>query len=401
MKNRENKIFFFVAYCLYFVSLFLRDIGGDGVLDSVSRYMRLLSYGIIALHLVITTKLNIKRILKIIIVLAVPTLYGLYTGDLYWSILTIFIISSRDIESDSIYGISFKILAIGSAIVVGFALIGVLPDSINSAGGSKLVLIRHSLGFYHSNVLPLLILYMEIYYIILHRNIPNYKVIIGFALISILVFSLCGSRNAFILTCGLSLFILCRKMFDDNKTVLGILFIISNCSVLILSTISVATMFLLGKGGIWDKIDYLFNGRFRLGYYKMIRVGLHFINFMSNSEFFSDSTESAIDTIIIDNGYLYAILRYGIIAILFYLIVSVLLTYKAKGNYSFLVALIVVFVSNFVDNDLFDYSFLPLILFAFYDNGIEKYIEKIKRPISKKSNNNSNLRVTKGNKEGI
>lgn len=369
MKIKKNQIAFYAAYCLFFVSLFVRDIGGEGFIVNSSRYIRFLSYGIIAIQLIAATKFNAKRLFRIFALLLATTIYGLYTGDLYWSILLLFIVSSRDIEEESILSISFRILIIGTIIVVAFGFIGILPDIINSEGSSSIVLTRHSLGFYHSNVLPLIVLYMEIYYIILHKNRPRFAIIVCFVALSILAFLLCGSRNAFYLSILLSIMVLCKRLLQNRKSILSILYIVSKCSVLVLSVFSIAMMFLVIQGGVWDKIDTIFSGRFRLGLFKMGRVGLHFINFMPNSDFFSDSityvTGRVLDTVVLDNGYLYITLRYGIIALLFYFAVSILLANKAKGTYCFLVTLIILFIANFIDNDLVDYSFLPLIVFAF------------------------------------
>ena len=83
-----------------------------------------------------------------------------------------------------------------------------------------------------------------------------------------------------------------------------------------------------------------------------------------------------------DNGYLYIILRYGILILLFYCIVAYFLAKKNRWNVCILGTVIAVFVANFVDNDLVDYSFLPFILWAFNDwkanNIVKNMNEKLK-----------------------
>ena len=157
-------------------------------------------------------------------------------------------------------------------------------------------------------------------------------------------------------------------------------------SIPCMSTFSFAMMFLLLKGGIWNTIDSFFSGRFRLAIFKMRRIGIHFINIMSNEFFVKDDITYVngqnINTIALDNGYLYIILRYGILILLFYCIVAYFLAKKNRWNVCILGTVIAVFVANFVDNDLVDYSFLPFILWAFNDwkanNIVKNMNEKLK-----------------------
>lgn len=137
---------------------------------------------------------------------------------------------------------------------------------------------------------------------------------------------------------------------------------------------------LLLKGGIWNTIDDFFSGRFRLAIFKMRRIGLHLINIMSNESFVNDNITYVdgknMSSIVLDNGYLYVLLRYGILILLIYFFIAYCLAKKNKGNACVLGALIAVFIANFVDNDLVDYSFFPFILWAF--NGFLELIVSLK-----------------------
>ena len=141
-------------------------------------------------------------------------------------------------------------------------------------------------------------------------------------------------------------------------------------------------MFLLLRGGIWNTIDTFFSGRFRLAIFKMRRIGFHFINIMSNENFINDNITYAngqnLSTVVLDNGYLYIILRYGILFLFFYFFIAYLLAKKNKKNICILGTIVMVFIANFVDNDLVDYSFLPFILWAFNDFGTNKVIKNLR-----------------------
>ena len=163
-----------------------------------------------------------------------------------------------------------------------------------------------------------------------------------------------------------------------------------------MSSFSFSMMFLLLKGGIWNTIDTFFSGRFRLAIFKMRRIGLHLINIMSNESFVKDNITYVdgkdISSIVLDNGYLYVILRYGILIILFYFLIAYCLSKKNKGNACVLGALIAVFIANFVDNDLVDYSFLPFILWAFNDVRVDSIIKNMGKKVDE---------IYKGNIEKI
>ena len=68
----------------------------------------------------------------------------------------------------------------------------------------------------------------------------------------------------------------------------------------------------------------------------MRRIGIHFINIMSNEFFVKDDITYVngqnINTIALDNGYLYIILRYGILILFFYCIVAYFLAKKNRWN---------------------------------------------------------------------
>lgn len=69
----------------------------------------------------------------------------------------------------------------------------------------------------------------------------------------------------------------------------------------------------------------------------MRRIGFHFINVMSNENFINDNITYAngqnLSTVVLDNGYLYIILRYGMLVLFFYFFIAYLLAQKNKKIY--------------------------------------------------------------------
>ena len=115
----------------------------------------------------------------------VTLLYGVKTGDLYWSVLILLIYNSKKVDIERVYKTSSRIIAIGIISVLVLCMFGVLPDILTSRNTVEQINYnRHSFGFYHSNVLPLLIFYLEVYYICIVKEKIRDNVIVLFVLLA-------------------------------------------------------------------------------------------------------------------------------------------------------------------------------------------------------------------------
>ena len=386
MKVKKREILFYLSYICFFVSLFLGDVYETSIILVVQRLLRIAAYGIIVLQ-IFGSKLKSKEWIKLLLLLIITLVFGIYTRDLYWSILIIFIYASKNINLENI--LSIIILFSAMICVLCACSVGLLPDVLTARNSSSLDnFVRHSFGFYHSNVLPLIVLYLELYYVLLEKEKAKSSVILVGVGIHVVLFIFCNSRNAFLLAVLFSVLIFGEKYIGTNRKIKKVFYLITKYMVPFLSIFSFSMLFLLLRGGIWDVVDSAFSGRFRLGIYKMRRIGIHLINIMSNEEFKSDYVMHAngtmLDTVVLDNGYLYIILRYGILLILFYFLVSFILSKKAKGNMYVLIVLLSVFAMNFIDNDLVDYLFLPFILIAFNNSQLLEEVDSGNRKRSVK-----------------
>lgn len=379
-KIKKNEILFYLSYIILYISLFIGDVYNIGGLDILARYLRICSYILIAISY-FNLRFVKKEFLQMMVIFMITLLYAMKTGDLYWSILILLIYNSKKINIESVYRISLRIIIIGIISVLFLYLIGVLPDVLTSRDTLEQIdYNRHSLGFYHSNVFPLLIFYLEVYYICIVKERVRDSVIVLFMIFAVIVNVFCRSRNAIIISLLLSVFVILAKKKENGEN--KVLYHATVLSIPVMSIFSFSMMFLLLRGGIWNTIDTFFSGRFRLAIFKMRRIGFHFINVMSNENFINDNITYAngqdLSTVVLDNGYLYIILRYGILVLFFYFFIAYLLAKKNKRNICILGTIVMVFIANFVDNDLVDYSFLPFILWAFNDFGTNNVIKNVR-----------------------
>lgn len=379
-KIKKNEILFYLSYIILYISLFIGDVYNIGGLDILARYLRICSYILIAISC-FNLRFVKKEFLQMMVIFMITLLYAMKTEDLYWSILILLIYNSKKINIESVYRISLRIIIIGIISVLFLCFIGILPDILTSRDTLEQIdYNRHSLGFYHSNVVPLLIFYLEVYYICIVKEKVRDSVIVLFMIFAVIVNVFCRSRNAIIISLLLSVFVILAKKKENGENKL--LYHATVLSIPVMSIFSFSMMFLLLRGGIWNTIDTFFSGRFRLAIFKMRRIGFHFINVMSNENFINDNITYAngqdLSTVVLDNGYLYIILRYGILVLFFYFFIAYLLAKKNKRNICILGTIVMVFIANFVDNDLVDYSFLPFILWAFNDFGTNNVIKNVR-----------------------
>ena len=186
-------------------------------MDILARYLRIGSYILIFISC-INMRLKKKDFFWMVTILMVTLLYGVKTGDLYWSVLILLIYNSKKVDIERVYKTSSRIIAIGVISVLALCMFGVLPDILTSRNTVEHINYnRHSFGFYHSNVLPLSIFYLEVYYICIVKEKIRNNVIVLFVLLAGATNTFCHSRNALILSLALSLFVVFAKQMKKDK----------------------------------------------------------------------------------------------------------------------------------------------------------------------------------------
>ena len=238
-----------------------------------------------------------------------------------------------------------------------FSIVGIYNDEITKRWIDSAT--RHSLGFYHSNVLPLIYSYLVGYGLL--TGIFKKKHYIILLTIDLVIYYFCGSRNslftAFLLVLG--------KWFIDSVIEIGKFKKIINRLVgfgakLIVPLLAVFSIFIplmLDKVPAFRTLDYMLSYRFTYIASMIQNMGISLIPKMTNKTYFGNE-------IVIDNGYAFLIIRYGVLMIIFLSILIYCVAKKYKNNTFVLFLIIVVACSNLIDNDLIDYSVLPYLIIS-------------------------------------
>lgn len=361
MKLNKKLICFYLGYIFLFISLFIGDINIES--GDFGQYLRYVSYLLFTIQLFSVKSIKIKELRIPMFFFLLSIVFFVLTRDLYWAILIIIILETKHIKDNSFIRFVFLLYIVGILAVFIACMLGIIPDYLTAREGIEFLATRHSLGFVHSDVPPLLLVYIMLYHIWRKGERYNRLFFCIFICLELIMYRFCDSRNSFYSSIIITILLLVSPLIKKRK-IMNVYEKICIFIMPILSTFSFAMMFLLSKGGFYDTIDYIFSGRIRLAILKSREIGIHFINLMSNTDYFQDG-------IVIDNGYLYVILRYGIVFLFFYFTVNYLLVKKAQKNPYMLLCVVALSVINFIDNDLVDYSFLPFIIIAFSDENLK------------------------------
>lgn len=346
---------FDIWFILYYLSFFIQDLAiKDSLL--ITKTLRYISYLLLIIYLG-KNKRKKKTLLLFFAAIILSIILSIFTRDIYWSIVILIAISSININSKHIIKISFYTLFI--AVFISFILlnIGLLPNIVNKKYDESVI--RYGMGFYHSNVLPMIIFYLMVYRILILGNRLKIIEVIFWIILSVIVYSVCNSRNGLYGTIICALLYIFTKRININLIYHRILVFISKHMIWICVLFSMIMVILqpFNLLTIYNINNY-FTGRFAIAYHQMKRGGLHFINTMSADEYSSIAY-------VLDNGYLYTILRYGVLFILFYIFIQQTLVKKYERNNNVLIILISLVLTNMVDNDLYSYGFLPFIVLTF------------------------------------
>jgi hypothetical protein len=364
-KVKINNVVFGLAFIAYFVSLFLGDIYQvDGMIGDVSRYLRMLTYGLSLLAFVMA-EFKRKAIWKIALVVAVSVLFLVVAKEAYLISMLLLVYAGREFNINRLFNLSFAMLFVGTAIVLSLMLVDQIPDFMTSHAFSD-DMSRHSFGFYHSDVLPGIVVFLQVFYVWTRKHKVSFWSLFAFTGLHLVVYHFCHSRACLAVGVALSVFQMILKRNYKSKLLCKAVNFTTKYIAVFCGMLSILGMFIVTKFEFMHKIDLLFSYRLISSSWKMNRVGLKIINLMHNNEFYGN------DSFVVDNGYLFIALRFGLIILIGLFVISFLLQKRYKNDLFVESCLMAVFVLAFIDNDFLSYGFLPILIAAVNVNTNER-----------------------------
>ena len=361
LKIIKDNIIFYVAFVLYYISIFVTYIPFEKA-GTLKILLALFTCLCLAINLIpkIMIRIKFKYIKKkrILVVMCVA-IGAVLLKDFFVIVIYLFGVNIylRIKDLKPLFKISFYLLLIITIVTILLCMIGVINNVVTARNGVQ----RYSLGFYHSNVLPQIILYLCIYYHIFKKNITLVSFTV-FEVVSILAYIICNSRNAFFAIQVLLIIFIIVKKYRCNRRYIKLLKLIAISSPIIIAIISLLLLYLYSiNSSIAITFNDFFNNRIHMCWlyyqYQEIKV----INFMTTEYF-----QKIILTL--DNGYYYSIARYGVIILvpIFMIFISITKGAYKRNNGYYLAAIIVLSAVNFIDNGFFSFIFYPFIIEAIY-----------------------------------
>lgn len=352
---RYKEIIFICAYSCFFVALFLGDVCQDKTnFSDIEKILRYISYALSIIQFFVRREQPKKLIMELLILL-VTIFYFAFTNDVYLLMLVILIIGSKDSSEKNICVVSLCLLIIGTIITVVANIIGLIPD-VMTAKAFSTELTRHSYGFYHSNVLPNNVLMIEILLVWFFRGYLKKRIMFIFMSLHVLLYILSGSRMCLVIGVIFSLMLIIIDTRSVSKK--DLLYKLTASIGLICGILSFVFTITVNLSTFVQKIDLAFSNRFWSAFLKMKNVGLHVVTLSTNGQFYKDE-------LVLDNGYLFLMMRYGFIVLCGLITVNYIIAKKYHKNARKLLCIASVFGIGFIDNLFLSYRFLPFLMFTF------------------------------------
>lgn len=287
--SKINKInlLFSISYVLFVFSLFNRDVSNIDVLYPLTIPAKYIALAILTAGIMFRVYTK-KQIQVVIILLCADLLVLMKSGALIFILISLFAFFANKLDDKDILKVAYFTLLLFTLCVFIFSIVGIYNDEITKRWIDSAT--RHSLGFYHSNVLPLIYSYLVGYGLL--TGIFKKKHYIILLTIDLVIYYFCGSRNslftAFLLVLG--------KWFIDSVIEIGKFKKIINRLVgfgakLIVPLLAVFSIFIplmLDKVPAFRTLDYMLSYRFTYIASMIQNMGISLIPKMTNKTYFGN-----------------------------------------------------------------------------------------------------------------
>ncbi|ORU01439.1 oligosaccharide repeat unit polymerase Wzy [Anaerovibrio sp. JC8] len=259
---------------------------------------------------------------------------------------------------DEIMLMCIKITVVTSVLLVLGCAVGVVPnvDTPRSWGGDS----RLAWGFNHSQNLPLLSYYAILYYFCVKGKVRVVECI-GSLLLMTVMWRIFDAHNALF---SILFFIVLIAIYKNTRKIKkDIKWPYKLCTIIpaMMTLFTFITIYLYERGEqLAILLDLLFTARIRTALLNIQKMPIKFINFVSYDEYENQLANT------VDNGYLYIVLRYGIVfvllvCVLFYMVAK---HYNVRQNPVACLAVISAGVSSYISNAFVGCLFLPFWIIA-------------------------------------
>lgn len=300
-----------------------------------------------------------------------------FNGKLLLIILFLTVISAYKTNLNSLINTHIKALLAGVIFVSLSSFIGILDilgehkEFDNITGFLfKQDSIRYSFGFLNSNVIPLIFLFLYLYFLMVKKDKYKWYYDIFALAWNYIIFLLCGSRMCIVL---LFFSVILRLLMSINKAYFvhiftpGAFFLLGGCLIFSL---------ILPRSALYGCplvtiIDRALTARITIMKNILLKYPITLFGYGDLS------INSAKEYLTMDNGYIALFVTRGLlIGIVFmcFLLMLIINSKKTKNPYLLLLVIIVI-LANIVDNSIVHYITFPLYILSF-NGGYKNWYEQ-------------------------
>lgn len=361
MKLNIRNSLLYIGYVLVFFYFFIAITNYE--INIVHKTLFMTGICLIVFTGLIQMKKNIKLIILIIFFILLITRnflfyidfpHYLFDFEFFITVLLIFIVQSKDIES--IFKISITLKIIGIVFVVFSFLIGIIDETIMSDNNRY----RHSLGFDHPNGLAMLVFSLSLECIYLYKRKRLYLISI-FLLINFVIYSLTDSRTAFL---SYLIFIIIYLIFIRFKVLFSMITILP--LLFIFFVISIGIPFLYKDNEFWVNVNKVLSGRAIMGHHYIEKFGVSAFGTPIMNEFYTTKTvfRPWSSRFLLDSSYMRIFMQFGWVStLIIFVFLYKKLKYLVSTNQIQIVSIILsILIFGISESYTYHVALMPLLL---------------------------------------
>ena len=363
-----TKRLFIIAYCIYYSGMVIAQTSFP-LSDTIKKVCILISLTIFFLSIVSRGEkylfIKKKGFLLFIFIITI-LIISFASKDYFIFMLIIMGMSVPNYDEEyvkKIFMLSILITIVVSACAIIACALGMIPNVNTPRGWNAPV--RLAWGFGHSQMLSLLTFYSLMYYYATKKIVRKRDMFFGILLLGT-ISKIFDARNSlyalifFYLLCGVSNIL--KRINGNSFAGLNKLFVVMAkiCPIVMVCITFALENLYAHKNKIALQINDLLSNRLRSTHWNLETVPIKLFRAVSYDEY-----EAMLRTAV-DNGYLYIILRYGLIYLIFLFAVFWLMIrfYKENNNVVGCIALLSIAISIYVSNSITNCYFIPFWLIS-------------------------------------
>lgn len=303
------------------------------------------------------------RDLKLIPLILIGLATYCSTGNTWITTIIWLICGAKYVDLDRAVRVIFMVHLVSNCLIVLMAATGIIENTVFYRNDGT---VRYAMGYNHPNTFAGIAFQLSALYIYIRNNKINYMNIFLLGVFALGIYRITDSNTSFLLMLCLILFALIIRIINRQWRVLSSILQFAVKRLRLFSAIiAILTLYLIFN---YESISGYFKGTMlsRISqasiYFQYYGLSFFGKQLERNADF---TTVSSNGLYILDNGYIYLMLGYGVVCFVLYIVGEILLEIRAvkKRDYATLAVLTVYAVHGFSETLMLRFPFNFSLLF--------------------------------------